>query len=86
MSNDNKESSLSYAQAMEQIQEILRAINENNMDVDLLGERVARATGLIAMCRAKLQKASLQIEQAVGGTDGSASTSSSENYASEGNF
>lgn len=82
MSNDNKESSLSYAQAMEQIQEILRAINENNMDVDLLGERVARATELIAMCRAKLQKASLQIEQAVGGTDGSAASVSANDSAS----
>lgn len=56
---------LTYAQAMEQIQEILRAINENTLDVDALGQRVERATELIALCRAKLEKASRQIDKAL---------------------
>lgn len=60
-----QEEDLSYAQAMEQIQQILRAINENTLDVDALGQRVERATELIALCRAKLLKASQQIDKAL---------------------
>lgn len=60
-----KQEELGYAEAMEQIQDILRAINENTLDVDALGQRVERATELIALCRAKLLKASEQIDKAL---------------------
>lgn len=64
---------LTYNEAMEQIQEILRAINENSLDVDVLGERVARATELIALCRGKLQRASAQVEAATAVSSGAES-------------
>lgn len=60
-----KHEELSYAEAMEQIQQILKAINENTLDVDALGQRVERATELISLCRAKLLKASEQIDKAL---------------------
>lgn len=53
---------LSYSEAMAQIEEIVRAMNENRLDVDSLGTQVERATQLIALCREKLQRAQTQID------------------------
>lgn len=61
---ENKE--LSYAQAMAKIEEIVRAMNENTLDVDALGEEVERAVELISLCKSKLQKAQNQIDKALG--------------------
>ena len=52
-----KEKELSYKEAMEEIEAILRSLREEQNSVDTLAERVARATELIAHCRAKLRKA-----------------------------
>ena len=48
---------LSYKEAMQEIETILRQLREEQNSVDTLAERVARATELIAHCRAKLRKA-----------------------------
>lgn len=61
---ENKE--LSYAQAMAKIEEIVRAMNENTLDVDALGKEVERAVELISLCKSKLQKAQNQIDKALG--------------------
>lgn len=61
---ENKE--LSYAQAMAKIEEIVRAMNENTLDVDALGKEVERAVELISLCKSKLQKAQNQIDRALG--------------------
>ncbi len=52
-----KKKELSYKEAMEEIEAILRSLREEQNSVDTLAERVARATELIAHCRAKLRKA-----------------------------
>ena len=48
---------MSYKEAMQEIDTILRSLREEQNSVDTLAERVARATELIAHCRAKLRKA-----------------------------
>ena len=48
---------LSYNEALQEINDILRSLREEQNSVDTLAERVARATELIAYCRAKLRKA-----------------------------
>lgn len=60
------EKELSYAQAMAQIEEIVRAMNENTLDVDTLGTQVEKATKLITLCKDKLQKAQHQIDTVLG--------------------
>lgn len=60
------EKELSYAQAMAQIEEIVRAMNENTLDVDALGTQVEKATKLITLCKDKLQKAQHQIDAVLG--------------------
>ena len=48
---------MSYKEALQEIEAILRSLREEQNSVDTLAERVARATELIAHCRAKLRKA-----------------------------
>lgn len=60
------EKELSYAQAMAQIEEIVRAMNENTLDVDTLGTQVEKATKLITLCKDKLQRAQHQIDTVLG--------------------
>ena len=48
---------MSYKEAITEIEAILRSLREEQNSVDTLAERVARATELIAHCRAKLRKA-----------------------------
>lgn len=62
MKTDEK---ISYAKAMAEIEEIVRSMNENQLDVDKLGEQVERASMLIKMCRERLAKAQQQVEKAV---------------------
>ena len=48
---------MTYKEAITEIEAILRSLREEQNSVDTLAERVARATELIAHCRAKLRKA-----------------------------
>ena len=48
---------MTYKEAITEIEAILKSLREEQNSVDTLAERVARATELIAHCRAKLRKA-----------------------------
>lgn len=54
---------MSYKEAMQEIETILRSLREEQNSVDTLAERVARATELIAYCRAKLRKAEADVNK-----------------------
>ena len=54
---------MSYKEAMQEIETILRSLREEQNSVDTLAERVARATELIAHCRAKLRKAESDVNK-----------------------
>lgn len=60
------EKELGYAEAMAQIEDIVRKMNENELDIDALGGQVERATRLITLCKDKLQKAQQQIDAVLG--------------------
>ena len=60
-----KQEKISYAEAVAEIEEIIRQMSEDEPDVDKLGEQVARATSLIALCREKLSKAQEQVDKAI---------------------
>lgn len=54
-----------YAEALDEIEEILASLEEADVDVDVLATRVQRAAQLIAFCRERIGNARLQIEKAV---------------------
>jgi exodeoxyribonuclease VII small subunit len=58
-----------YAAALAELDGILRELEGSDVDVDHLAERVARASELIRLCRAKISTAQLRIEQVTADLD-----------------
>lgn len=56
---------LSYKEAIEEIEKILRSLREEQNSIDTLSERVARATELITLCREKLRKAESEVNKII---------------------
>ena len=50
---------------MRELESILRALEDDDLDVDALAARVARAADLIRWCRSRITGARLQVEQVV---------------------
>ncbi len=59
-----------YAQALDELDGILRAREGSDVDVDRLADRVARATALIAICRERIGAARLRIDEVIADLDG----------------
>ena len=60
---------LGYAEALAELESILRELEGDNVDVDRLTDRVTRARALIARCRERIGDARIQIEQVVANLD-----------------
>jgi exodeoxyribonuclease VII small subunit len=58
-----------YAQALDELDAILRELEGSDVDVDRLAERVGRATELIALCRQRIQNARLRIDEVLADLD-----------------
>ena len=52
----------SYGEAAARLEEILRRIEEGKVDIDELSGLVAEAAGLVALCRAKIHAAEVQVK------------------------
>ncbi|MGB3735611.1 MAG: exodeoxyribonuclease VII small subunit [Ilumatobacter sp.] len=61
-----------YADALRELDGILRELEGSDVDVDRLAERVGRASELITMCRDKITTAELQIRQVTTDLDAAA--------------
>ena len=57
--------SASYADAVTELEQILRELDSVDVDVDHLAERVARAAELIQFCRGRLDAARVDVERIV---------------------
>jgi exodeoxyribonuclease VII small subunit len=64
-SNDD----IGYAEALDELETILAELEESDVDVDVLADRVARASELIRVCRDRIGNAKLQIEKVVAGLE-----------------
>jgi exodeoxyribonuclease VII small subunit len=54
---------LTYREATQELEEILRAIENDAVDVDELTQKVQRSSQLIKLCKEKLRKAEKAIDQ-----------------------
>lgn len=54
-----------YAAAVAELEAILDELERDDVDVDVLGARVARAAELIAVCRDRIDAARFQVDQIV---------------------
>lgn len=60
---------LGYADALDELDEILRELEGSDVDVDRLADRVARAADLIALCRDRIGSARLRIDEVIADLD-----------------
>ena len=60
-----------YAQALDELDAILRELEGADVDVDRLADRVTRATALLAICRERIGTARLRIDEVIADLDGS---------------
>ena len=56
---------LGYADAVEELEEILHELDGDDVDVDLLAERVKRAADLVQLCRRRLDAARVEVTRIV---------------------
>lgn len=54
---------ITYNEAMAEIEEVLEKIENEELDVDELAEKVQRVSVLLKICKDKLQKTNEQVEQ-----------------------
>lgn len=66
MSDDKK---ISYAAAVAELDAIAAELEQPDVDVDVLAERVARAAELITLCRERIASTRLDVERVVAGLD-----------------
>jgi len=55
--------SITYTEAMNEIETIISQIEEGDLDVDLLSEKVKRVTELIRICKEKLYKTEEEVKK-----------------------
>jgi exodeoxyribonuclease VII small subunit len=54
-----------YADALGELEAILEELEDDAIDIDVLAERVARASELIRVCRARIASARVQVDRIV---------------------
>jgi exodeoxyribonuclease VII small subunit len=54
-----------YAEAMAELEQILFELDDDQLDVDRLAERVQRAAELVRICRDRVSAARLAVEEVV---------------------
>ena len=67
--NPTDVSALGYADALGELETILRSLEVDTVDVDELAAKVQRAAALIRHCRGKIGDARVHVEQVVGEID-----------------
>jgi exodeoxyribonuclease VII small subunit len=59
----------SYADAVAELEAIVAGLDDTDVDVDVLAERVARAAALITLCRDRIASTRLEVERIVAQLD-----------------
>lgn len=59
------EDDVGYADALAELEAILEELEDDAIDIDVLAERVARASELIRVCRARIASARVQVDRIV---------------------
>lgn len=55
----------SFSVAMEELESILQRIDSDGIDIDRLASELRRATELVELCRDKIRKAEVEVNQIV---------------------
>lgn len=66
---DSSIDEVGYADALDELDTILRELEGSDVDVDRLADRVARAADLINACRNRISTARLRIDEVIADLD-----------------
>ncbi|MCP3939617.1 MAG: exodeoxyribonuclease VII small subunit [Actinomycetia bacterium] len=66
---DRDDSDVSYAEAVQELETIISALEGDQLDIDGLAERVARAANLIEVCRSRIERARVEVDKVVSGLE-----------------
>ncbi len=58
---------ITYNEAMQEIEQVIAEIENDELDVDVLAEKVKRVAALIAVCKDKLYKTEQEVEDILKG-------------------
>ena len=58
-----------YVGALAELEAILDELDQETVDVDLLAERVKRASELVQLCRSRIQAAEIEVTKIIDGLD-----------------
>lgn len=64
---------IKYSKAVKRLNEIISSIESEDIDVDDLSSKVKEAVELIRVCKAKIQKAEMEVKEVVDGFEEEAS-------------
>ena len=64
--SDTAPDAIGYADALSELESILDELDGDEVDVDVLGARVRRASELLRLCRERIAGARFEVEQVVG--------------------
>ena len=65
---------IGYAAAIDELEELLGELEDDTIDIDLLGERVRRAAELIRICRGRIEQARVDVTEIVAGLSADAAS------------
>ena len=63
--SDHSVDAMGYAEALAELESILRELETTAVDVDVLAQKVARARALAAHCRQRIEAARIHVEAVV---------------------
>lgn len=66
---ETESTQIGYAEAVAELDEILAKLDDEDIDIDLLSELVARAAELISVCRGRISAAQQRVANIVDSLD-----------------
>ena len=63
---NNMEKKISYSEAIQELEEIVKEIEEGEITIDTLSDKVKRASELIKVCKAKLTATEEDVSKILG--------------------
>jgi exodeoxyribonuclease VII small subunit len=66
---DDESTSTGYAEAITELEDILEELEGDQLDVDVLAERVRRASELVKVCRERIARARADVDAIVAELD-----------------
>lgn len=73
-SSNAAEDPIGYAEAVDELDEILDKLDDDDVDIDVLSELVGRAAYLISVCRSRISAAQQQVAGIVEALDSAGSS------------